>query len=166
MLHPKAPPELSRFAFLIGAFHCSARVKLPDGSWQTFQAAWTGRPILDGYAIADEYRMWGPDGALVVLGMNFRVYDTARRTWRIQWLDGLTGTWTELGSEELGGVRFEDDSIVYAFREPVVGHRFTRAHYTNISAGHFTWLGEGSADGLNWREFMIIDADRVQRAAS
>jgi hypothetical protein len=32
-------------------------VKLADGQWQTFEATWLGRFILDGYAIADEYRM-------------------------------------------------------------------------------------------------------------
>jgi hypothetical protein len=49
--------ELSRFAFLIGRWRCKAKVKSANGEWQTFQTAWIGRCILDGYAIADEYRM-------------------------------------------------------------------------------------------------------------
>jgi hypothetical protein len=29
-------------------------------------------------------------------------------------------------------------SIIYAFKEPVVAHAYTRATYTNISKTHFT----------------------------
>lgn len=35
--------------------------------------------ILDGYAIADEYRMIASSGELLVFGMNFRIYDSASR---------------------------------------------------------------------------------------
>jgi hypothetical protein len=52
-----------------------------DGSWQTLEAAWLSRFILDGYAIADEYRMMSSSGELIVLGMNFRTYDAARKVW-------------------------------------------------------------------------------------
>ena len=36
------------------------------------QAAWLGRYILDGHAIADEYRMTGSSGERIVFGMNLR----------------------------------------------------------------------------------------------
>lgn len=32
--NPKAPPELSQFAFIIGEWQCDARVKGEDGTWQ------------------------------------------------------------------------------------------------------------------------------------
>jgi hypothetical protein len=80
-----APAALSRFAFLIGSFQCEAKLKSADGSWQTFEAAWLGRFILDGYAIADEYRLMSSSGELIVLGMNFRTYDAARKVWNIKW---------------------------------------------------------------------------------
>ena len=86
-LNPKAPPALSHFAFLIGRWKCEARLKSPNGNSQTFFATWIGRFILDGYAIADEYRMTGPGGELVVLGMNFRTYDAAKQVWKIKWLN-------------------------------------------------------------------------------
>jgi hypothetical protein len=69
--NPKAPGALSQFAFLIGRWQCEAKVKSANGEWQTFQATWLGRFILDGYAIADEYRMTGSSGEVIVLGMNF-----------------------------------------------------------------------------------------------
>ncbi|HMK73300.1 MAG TPA: hypothetical protein VK454_08165 [Myxococcaceae bacterium] len=160
-LNPKAPAELLRFAFLIGKWRCEARV-LVDGKWQTFQAIWIGRFILDGYAIADEYRMTDSAGELIVLGMNFRVYDAARKTWNIKWLHVLSGTWVDLGPEALGGVRFDGQSIIYSFQEPMAGHALTRATYTNVSKTHFTWKGEKSEDGRVWNEFMVIDARRAK----
>jgi hypothetical protein len=159
-LNPKAAPELSRFAFLIGRWNCVAKLLSADGTSQTFKAAWSGRYILDGYAIADEYRMFSPSGELIVLGMNFRTYDAVKRTWNIRWLNGLIGDWTNLVSQELGGVKMEGASISYAFHEPVAGHAYTRATYTAHSEAHFTWRGEKSDDAKSWSEFMVIEAYR------
>ena len=164
--NPNAPAELSRFAFLIGRWRCDARVKSPNGEWQTFQATWLGRFILDGYAIADEYKMFGPSGELIVLGMNLRTYDPAKQTWNIKWLNALAGTWVDLGPEELGGVAFEDQSIIYVFREPMAAHGYTRATYTNISENHFTWRGESSEDGKAWSEFMVVEVYRINEEHS
>ncbi|HEY6326284.1 MAG TPA: hypothetical protein VIW73_07225 [Candidatus Cybelea sp.] len=158
-LNPNAPKELAQFAFLVGKWRCAARVKSGD-AWQTFAATWIGRIILDGYVIEDEYRMFGPAGESIVLGLNFRAYDAATGTWNIKWLDALAGTWSDLGPQELGGVAFDGQSIVYAFKEPMMGHAYTRATYINISETHFTWRGEMSDDGKAWSEFMVIEADR------
>jgi Protein of unknown function (DUF1579) len=161
--NPNAPVALSRFAFLIGRWRCEAKVRLANGEWQRFEATWLGRFILDGYAIADEYRMSGSDGELIVLGMMFRAYDPARQIWNIKWLNALAGTWTDLGPAELGGVRFDGRSITYAFKEPVAAHAYTRVTYTNISQTHFTWRGEKSEDGKAWSEFMVVEAYRSKQ---
>lgn len=160
--NPNAPAALSRFAFLIGRWRCEARVRSADGEWQTFQATWIGRFILDGYAIADEYRMTRSSGELIVLGLNLRTYDPTKQTWNMKWLNALGGTWVDLGPEKLGGVRFDGQSIIYAFKEPMAGHAYTRATYTNISKTHFTWRGEKSGDGKAWSDFMVIEAHRSQ----
>ena len=162
-LNPKAPVVLSRFAFLIGRWNGDAKVMSPSGERQTFRATWVGRYILDGYAIADEYRMTDASGKLIVLGMNFRSYDPAKQVWNIKWLDALTGKWLDLGSEAFGGVVSSDRSIVYAFKEPVAAHAYTRATYTNISETHFTWRGEKSDDGNTWNEFMVVEAYRSEK---
>lgn len=159
-LNLNAPAALSRFAFLIGRWRGEASVRLANGDWQRFEATWFGRFILDGYAIADEYRMTGASGELIVLGMNFRAYDATRQTWHMNWLNALAGTWTDLVPQELGGVRFEGPSINYAFKEPVAAHAYTRATYTNISERHFTWRGEKSDDGKTWSEFMVVEVYR------
>jgi hypothetical protein len=158
--NPKAPAELSRFAFLIGRWRCKARVELATGETQTLQATWLGRFILDGYAIADEYRMTTAAGELLVLGMNFRTYDAIKQTWNIKWLNAFAGTWLDLGPEELGGVRVDGQSIIYAFKEPMAGHAYTRATYTSVSESHFTWRGEKSDDRKTWSEFMVIECHR------
>ena len=158
--NPNAPRELSRFAFLIGNWRCKAKAQLSTGEWQTFQATWRGRYILDGYAIEDEYRMTDSSGKLIVLGTNFRVYDGARKMWNIKWLHALSGTWVDLGPETLGGVTVRGQSIIYSFQEPMAGHALTRATYTNISRTLFTWKGERSDDGKAWTEFMMLDARR------
>jgi hypothetical protein len=125
--NPNAPAALSQFAFLIGRWRCEATITLASGESQKYEAAWIGRYILDGYVIADEYGMAipageTPAGETIVLGMNFRAYDSARQQWNIKWLNALTGTWTDLGPEELGGVRFDGQSIFYVFKEPQATH--------------------------------------------
>lgn len=126
--------------------------------WKTFKATWIGRFILDGYVIADEYKMTKSSGQCVVLGMNFRAYDSKTRSWNMKWLNALDGRWTDLGLESLGGVSFKGQSITYVMKEPMAAHSFTRATYTNISAEQFAWRGEKSDDRKTWSEFMVLEA--------
>jgi hypothetical protein len=160
-LNPKAPATLSEFAFLVGEFDCEARIHLDGGQLQNFRAKWSGRFILDGYAIADEYRMFDATGVLLVLGMNFRTYDSARGAWNLRWLDGFSGAWTNLAAEEFGGVTIAAKSISYMFREPMAGHHLTRATYIRNSPTHFTWRAEKSENGDDWAEFMVLEAKRL-----
>ena len=162
-LNPNAPAELSQFAFLIGNWNFEAKVKTADGQWTRFKGTWRGRYILDGYAISDEYRMTDLSGKLVVLGLNLRTYDASKQTWNIKWLNALTGTWMNLAPSELGGVRSDGQSMIYAFKEmaPVDSTQaYTRATYTKVSETHFTWRGDKSPDGNAWSEFMVVECHR------
>lgn len=162
-LNPNAPVELSQFAFLIGNWSFEARVKVADGPSQSFNGTWLGRYILDGYAIADEYRMTDLSGKLIVLGLNLRTYDASKQTWNIKWLNAQTGTWMDLAPSELGKVRSNGQSMIYAFKEMAPldrAHAYTRVTYTKVSETHFTWRGEKSADGNAWSEFMVIECHR------
>ena len=161
-LNPKAPGELARWAFLIGARSGEAKLKQDDGTWQTLRITWEGCYILDGYAIEDEYRMWTAAGELLVLGLNFRAYDAKNETWNMKWLNGLNGAWTDLGDPKLGGVHVDEKSIWYILEESLAHHALTRATYTNISPDHFTWRGERSSDGKIWEEFLIVDVHRAK----
>ncbi len=157
-----APAELARFAFLIGKWRCIADILLKDGRRQTYPAIWTGRYILDGFVVADEYCMKNLDGDPIVLGLNLRSYDAEQQRWNIRWLNALSGSWTDLCSDELGGAHFGENTVTYTFREPVAGHAFTRATYTALDPDHFTWLGEKSDDLAAWSEFMLVDCYRVE----
>lgn len=64
--NPNASPELSRFAFLVGKWRREVKLKRENGTWEDLKATWEGRYILDGYAIADEYRMTTAAGELLV----------------------------------------------------------------------------------------------------
>lgn len=158
--NPDAPAALSRFAFLIGEWRCEANLKVAEGKSRILRANWVGRFVLDGYAVADEFRMVDSAGKLMVLGVNIRAYDTHGKHWNMKWLNALAGTWTDLVTEELGGVRFDDRSISYVFKEPVADHAYTRATYTVVSENRFVWKGEKSDDGSTWDEFMTIEANR------
>jgi len=157
-----APAELARFDFLIGRWRGEAKLKHDDGTRETFSATWEGAYILDGYAIADEFRMATLAGELLVMGLNLRAFDPAKKTWNMKWLNALAGTWVDLGPEELGGVLADGNAITYKMKEPVAGHALTRATYTNISEDHFTWRGERSNDDSTWEEFLTIELFRLK----
>jgi hypothetical protein len=160
--NPNAPAELDRLAFLIGEWRCDARLLGENGSWQSFRAEWVGRLGLDGYAVADEFRLIDGAGKLLVLGFNLRTYDPSRKRWNMRWLHALEGSWTDLAPEEFGGVQFNGRSFSYVFREPMVQRAYTRATYTPDSESQFTWKGERSNDRTTWAEFMEIVAHREE----
>jgi hypothetical protein len=161
--NPNAPAELAHFAFLVGKYECDARLKLADGRWQNLKATWEGKYILEGFAIADDYRMTTPAGERMVLGTNFRSYDAKAKSWNIKWLNALTGAWMDLGAPDLGGVHIDEHGIRYIAKETPDSPTLSRAIYTNISANHFTWIGDHSVDGKSWTEFMRIECQRTKK---
>jgi hypothetical protein len=164
--NPKAPPELSQFAFIIGKWRCDVRVKGDNGTWQPYQATWVGRYILDGYVIADEYRMTNLAGELVVQGMNIRSYSVEKKTWIMRWLDAQRSFWIELGPEKLGGVRVTPKTISFNLVDMLAPDALSRVTFSNISVSHFTWTEENSLDqGKTWTEFVVIEAYRANDAS-
>lgn len=161
--NPSAPPELAEFAFIIGEWNCDVRVKAEDGAVQTYQATWTGRYILDGYVIADEYRMLDHAGSVIVHGMNFRSYDAEKKAWVMRWLDGTRSFWVELGPDALGGVRADAGTIQFKLVDLFAPDAVSRVTFSNITADRFTWKEEKSLDnGRTWSEFVTIEARRTR----
>ena len=161
--NPKAPPELSQFAFIIGKWRCDVRLKGEDGKWQPYQATWVGRYILDGYVIADEYRMTNPAGELIVHGMNFRSYSVEKKTWIMRWLDARQSSWLELGPQKLGGVHVAPKTSTFKMIDTFIPDLLNRVTFSNISESNFTWTGERSVDqGKTWAEFIVIEAHRTK----
>jgi hypothetical protein len=161
--NPKAPPELSQFAFLIGKWRCDVRTKGEDGTWQSYRAIWVGRYVLDGYVIADEYRMTNQQGELIVQGMNFRSYSAEKKTWIMRWLNARDSVWLELGPERLGGVRVTPKIITFNLIDTFAPEALSRVTFSNMSASHFTWSEDKSLDqGKTWSEFVVIEAHRTE----
>jgi hypothetical protein len=161
--NPGAPLELSQFAFIIGSWSCDARVIGEDGGWQAFNATWVGRYILDGFVIADEYRMTDQTGELIVHGMNFRSYSVEKKTWMMRWLNARGSFWLELGPEQLGGVRVTNETITFDFIDTLAPDAITRVTFSNITDSHFTWSAERSKDqAKTWAQFMVIESHRTK----
>lgn len=161
--NPSAPAELSQFAFLIGRWRCDVRVRGGDGAWQHYEATWTGRYILDGYVIADEYRMVDGADRLIVHGMNFRSYNTGEKAWKMRWVDATRALWVELGPESLGGVHVTPQAITFKLADTMAPDGVGRVTFSDISADHFTWREEISPDeGKSWRDFVVLEAHRIQ----
>jgi hypothetical protein len=162
--NPKAPSELSQFAFIIGKWRCDVRAKGDNGTWQPYQATWVGRYILDGYVIADESRMTNPAGERVGHGMNLRSYSIEKKTWIMRWLDATRSSWVELGPEKLGGVRVTPKTITFNLID--TPDTLSRVTFSNISVNHFTWSEEKSLDqGKTWSRFVVIEARRAGDAS-
>jgi hypothetical protein len=160
--NPNPPPELAQFAFLVGEWRCDVRVKGDDGAWQPYEATWIGRYILDGRAIADEYRMWNGAGELIVHGMNFRTYNADKKAWIMRWLHATGAFWLELGPESLGGVRVGPDTITFKYVDLAAPDAIDRVTFSNIEKSHFTWTGERSHDrGRTWTVFIVLEAHRT-----
>jgi len=159
--NPKAPPELSQFAFIIGKWSCDLKLKTQDGAWQSFHATWIGRYILDGYVISDEYRMTNQKGELVVHGMNFRSYSVERKGWVMRWVNHLNSSWMELGPENLGGVQVTPETITFKYVDGDGPGVVTRVTFSNITQGHFTWTADISKDQeKTWSDYMVIECHR------
>lgn len=160
--NPNAPRELSQFAFLIGSWRGDVKVRGEDGAYEAHEARWVARYILDGYAIADEYREMRSTGELVRFGATYRSYNSDKNTWIMKWHDALASTWLDLGPEDLGGVRVDDTSITFKHRHPP--NILVRITFSDISEDRFSWRADSSTDGgETWDEsVMAIDAYRVK----
>ena len=76
------------------------------------------------------------------------------------WLEALTGTWLDLGTEKLGGVSITDNAISYkAEFQPEELHRMK---FSDIGDDHFNWNVDISTDaGRHWNtSVMTIQARR------
>jgi len=168
MPNTRAPRELVTFDFLVGAWECESNVRAPDGSVRTRPATWVGRYILDGYAIADEFRQLGPAGEVAMLGQTFRAFNPDSKTWVMKWLDALDATWLDLGPEDLGGVTVRNGTITYWHGRPRgrSGRLFPlqsvfRVTFSDITEAGFRWRSEVSTDnGETWAEAQTITARR------
>lgn len=158
--NPEAPTELECFSFLVGLWNCAGKVKCKGDEWKPFTAEWFGRYILDGMAIADEFRATFPDGKLFMHGQNIRMYNPEQKAWKMKWIDALDATVIKQGGPELGGVKANGSTITFHILHD--SGDVIRARYSNITDDSFEWHGALLGDdGETWDEVMVIEARRA-----
>ena len=158
VIHPDAPPELARFAFILGEWKIRTRGRWSDGPDFTSTGTWIGRYVLDGYAIADEARVFDADGRLIGMGVTYRSVRPTDGRWVMQWFSALDSTWEELRTDDLPPVEFGDDFV--RFRNHGF---FPRITFEKITDDAFRWVGETTEDdGRTWMPTLWIEATRIR----
>lgn len=125
--------------------------------WDEFEARGQTWPILNGLGNRDEFRtdFW-PD----FLGMTFRFFDPAARTWSIYWADSLRG---RLEPPMVGG--FEGDTGTF-YGDDVFEGRSIRVRFVWTRAPYVRWEQAFSADGgATWETNWTMDMTREDRPA-
>ena len=149
---PGAPQELSVFSFIVGKWDGKGKVKLENGKFAEFALTWIGRYILDGTAISDEMHSVTPDGN-PYLGITLRQYDTARKTWIIEYLN-VTGSFLRKQvNSAAGAVTVNGRNVMIASESPGVT---IREHYLVPDDESFVYRLDVSNDGgKSWNEGLM-----------
>lgn len=159
-VHPAAPEETAQFSFLIGEWSCSIRRMQKDGTLgQPTAATWTGRYILDGWAIQDEWISTDAQGKLSH-GMNVRSFNQETSKWDNRWLASGSLRWLSFQSEQLG------DRMVMTSepRHDAKGRPFlSRNVFHDISNDAWRWRQDRSFDGgETWLEGVAVIEARLK----
>ena len=158
--NPRAPSELSHFAFLIGRWNGEgvSRYEFGNDTGSPYRMSWVGRYILDGYAIADEARILAEDGTAENIFITYRFYDSNAKRWIIEGFNVLESTIMKQASEP-GGVQVSDGAITLTTHGPTV---VSRELFLIESHDHFTFRQDLSTDeGKTWKQG--VDSIEVER---
>jgi len=128
--------------------------------WDEFEATSVARPLLGGIGNEDEFRgdFNGP-----FIGMSFRFYDLAKRTWAIYWADSRRGVLEPpvYGSFSGGVGHFEGDDV---FEGLPIRVRFL---WTRVDTPNPRWEQAFSTDGgRTWETNWIMDMTRADAQQS
>ncbi len=146
-----APKELEVFSFLVGTWQGTAKARLPDGTVAQFGVSWIGRYILDGTAIADEGHAAYPDGR-PALGVTFRQYDAARKTWIVEFLNVSESFLRKQVNGRSGSVDVDGQDV----RVVTDGPTRSREHYHVVDRDNWTYRIDLSTDGgRSWDEGLV-----------
>lgn len=158
--NPHAPKELAQFAFLIGKWQGEGISQNKEGTSEPYQMTWVGRYILNGYAIADEARIFNEMGTVESIFITYRFYDRNMNRWIIEVFNVFESTMTQQAPDDLGGVQVKGDSITLMTRYP---NGIGRESFLNRTKDHFTYRLDVSIDeGKSWLEGLdMIEVKRI-----
>jgi hypothetical protein len=158
---PAAPAELDLFAFLVGKWEGTARVRRPDGIMAGGgKVTWIGRWVLDGTAIADEGHAAGPDGN-PWFGVSLRRYDGQARAWTVEFINVTANFIRRQVNPRSGSVKRQGDTVVV---EAADGDSLAREYYEVSGRDRFVYRIDLSKDhGRTWETGAIeITMARVE----
>jgi hypothetical protein len=143
----QAPRQLDSFAFLVGKWRGTAKIRLEDGSHAQSELTWIGRYILDGMAIADEFHALAPDGK-PYLGISIRQFDAHSNSWTIEYLN-ISNSFIRRQVNPRSGTVSVDASAIVVISEDAQTR--IREKYLVEDQNHFTYTSDMSRDGgRNW----------------
>lgn len=127
-LNPDAPKETEQFAFMIGEFDCTDKVRDPKGNQVERKTVWNSTYFLNGSGIQDKY--WA-DGTVA---SGTRIFDKKKGNWIVNYFQSVpayfAGVWE--------GKKEGDKMIMRAPR----GENESRLTFYNIKKDGFDWIGE------------------------
>jgi len=157
-LNPDAPPETAQFGFIVGAWHCRSKFMGQDGAYVEGTATWTGRYVLDGWAIRDDWQSTLADGR-TFHGFNIRSFNPQTRKWDNRWLPQYSLQWKYYEAEKVG------DTMVMTGGEgsDQNGEFIDRNTFYDIGEDRWMWRKDRSYDGgETWVEGIgYIEATRT-----
>jgi hypothetical protein len=142
--NPSAPAELDLFAFLVGKWEGTSKVRLPDGTMgDGGPVTWIGRWALDGTAIADETHSLAPGGS-PGMGMTLRRYDRQAHAWTVEFINVTANFIRRQVNPRSGSVKRQGDTVVV---EAADGASFAREYYQVSGRDRFVYRIDLSKDG-------------------
>jgi uncharacterized protein len=144
------PPQDRIYDTLIGSWNVRVFDVLPDGSRHESEGEWHVAYALEGRAVQDVWivptrkrRTASTPKAFNRYGTTVRSYEPASRTWRMVWINPVSGALQTLVG------RATPDGIVH---EGTDSGSQIRWSFRGLSDDSFHWTGERSSDGgKTWR---------------
>jgi hypothetical protein len=158
-INSAAPTETAQYAFIIGVWNCKTRFMNQKGEYGEGRATWTGRLILDGWAIQDDWVSQAPGGGQLH-GTNIRSFNSQAGKWDNRWLAAGSLQWKYFESEQVG----ETMVMIGGEGKDPRGAFIDRNTFYDISDDSWSWRKDRSYDGgKTWIEGIgFIEATRAE----
>lgn len=140
---------------LIGSWSITSTWYDPDGTERSRPGEWHFERILGGLGVQDV--LFSTGAAAHEYGTTVRTYDPAEDVWHVVWMQPGGGEFVAQKARGAGR-----DIVQEGRPLNESGGRAQRWRFIDITESSFTWLGESSDDGQEWRLDQRLDGRRVQ----
>ena len=141
------------YAPLIGSWSITSTWYDSEGGEKSGRGEWHFDRILGGLGVQDV--LFSAEAPPHEYGTSVRTYDVIAGVWRIVWMQPHAGEFVVLEGRGEGNAIIQEGR---AFDKP---GELQRWRFVDVTDTSFTWLGESSSDGENWRLEQRMDARRM-----